>query len=236
MLWIPERRLLFIHNPKCAGTAVHNALLAAFPEAQAFWGRAYERKTDRIVDLAHLTIADAPRMLPEIEEATVKSFGLVRNPYDRFLSCFAYFKNWNAQFERLSPEELVFDVLDEERIRCDWKYIHFAPQYCFFYRDGRRAVDHIYYLEDLPHAWDRIRRDFGLAADLRRENESDAAEKVTLSERLIGRLNCLYARDFAYFGYDKRPARASVVRRPYPAFSKLWPEHRGLDISDRHRV
>lgn len=236
MLWVPERRLLFIHNPKCAGTAVHNALLAEFPEGQAFWGRSYARKTDRIIDLAHLTIADARQVVPDVDEATVNSFGFVRNPYERFRSCFTYFKNWNTPFAELTAEELAFDLLDEERIRGDWKFIHFAPQYCFFYVDGRRAVDRIYYMEDLPQAWDRVQRDFRLTADLKRENESEGAPEIELSDRLIGRLNSLYARDFAYFGYDKKPARASSVRRPYPAFSKLWPEYRGLDISDRHRV
>jgi hypothetical protein len=233
MLWIPQRSLLFIHNPKCAGTTVHKALLAAFPDAQEFWGRAYLRKTDGIVDLAHLTIGDAQPLIAS--DLPIRSFGFVRNPYRRFLSSYRYFKRWNSEYGALTLEELAFDVLDEERIRCDWKFVHFSPQYRFFYVDGQREVGRIFRVEDLPKAWDRIRVAFDIDAELKRENQEDA-RGGWLPDRVIGRINTLYARDFAYFGYARRPACPRPVPRPYPAFSTLWPEYRALDVSDRNRT
>ncbi len=233
MIWMKARRLLFVHNPKCAGTAIHKALTAEFPDADAMWGRRYDCARDEIRDLAHMRIGEA-RAAFAIDGA-FSSFGFVRDPYARFLSSYVHLKHWNKDFAALSQEELAFDLLDEERIRFDWKFVHFAPQYRFFYEGTTRAVSHLWKVEDLPAAWDEVRAKFAVAAPLTVENKLDAPAPA-LSEAVIGRLNLLYARDFALFSYAKRAGGAREPRMLYRKFAALWPERRGLDMSDKTDV
>jgi len=236
VIWIERRRLLFVHNPKCAGTSVHKALMAEFPDAKAFWGRRYEAARDSIRDLAHMTIADARSELGLT--APFQSFGFVRDPYGRFVSSYRHLKHWIRGFAQLTPEELLFDLLDEERIRFDWKFIHFAPQYRFFYVAGERAVSHVYKVEDLPAAWSAASQVFGLKAELPRENRLEGMGDTKLSERAIARINLLYARDFRLFGYDTVAAQAGLGEGPevYAKFQLLWPERRKLDLSDKTEI
>jgi sulfotransferase famil protein len=230
MIWIGARRLLFVHNPKCAGTAIHKALLSEFPDAQAAWGRRYDAARDEIEDLAHLSIAEG-RAHFAIDGA-FRSFGFVRDPYARFVSSYLHLKHWNRDWRDVTPDDLLFDVLDEERIRGDWKFVHFAPQYRFFYEGTMRAVTELWKAEALPGAWRQVCDAFDLRGELTTENRIGG--EVALGAGAVSRLNQLYARDFALFGYERRRG-AAFFRKPralYAGFAKLWPERRDLDVSD----
>ena len=232
MIWIESRRLLFVHNPKCAGTSIHTALLKQFPDAAVSWGRRYDVLDDDIKDMAHLTPREA--VLQFGLQKPFRSFGFIRDPYARFMSSYYHFKHWNPAHGSLTPEELAFDILDEARIRSDWKFIHFAPQYRFFLEGKRCVVDHIWKYEELPGAWQEAKREFSIDADLTVENQLALRYREPMSDRLIARINFLYARDFALFGFaPKRAKRQGAKGRDfYGYFAKLWPERRGLDISD----
>jgi hypothetical protein len=235
MIWLPAERLVFIHNPKCAGTSIH-AALERLPGAQAFWGRRYDVAQDAIIDMAHLTIAQARKRLGEGE--AFRSFGFVRDPYARFVSSYLHLKRWSADHRALTLDELAFDILDEERIRFDWKFIHFALQYRFFYEGTQRTVDSIWKTEDLPGAWDEVRSEYGVDAKLVSENRGDLRDTAALSPAIEARINQLYARDFMLFGYPMRPSSAMPrpARGPFASFAELWPERRNLDITEASKV
>lgn len=235
MIWIESRRLLFVHNPKCAGTSIRTALLNQFPEAEVAWGRRYDVITDDIKDMAHLTPREAA--LHFGLQKPFRSFGFIRDPYARFMSSYYHFKHWNPNHESLTPEELAFDLLDEARIRSDWKFIHFAPQYRFFYEGTRRQVQKVFRFEDMPSAWAEAQRAFAIDEGLTIENRLSSRFFEPMSEALIARINFLYARDFALFDYTPRPVKKQKRtekggRDYYGYFARLWPERRGLDISD----
>jgi hypothetical protein len=236
MIFIPSERLVFIHNPKCAGTSIHKALVDRFPEARAFWGRRYDAGKDAIIDLAHLTIAQARAQIGSGE--AFRSFGFVRDPYARFASSYLHLKRWSPEHRALSIDALACDILDEERIRFDWKFIHFAPQYRFFYEGATRSVDRIWKTEELPSAWSEMQKAFSVDAPLASENRGDLRDSAVLGDTVVARINELYARDFALFGYAMRPSRAKPVppRGPFASFLDLWPERRNLDITDRTKT
>jgi len=233
VIWIESRRLLFVHNPKSAGTSIHAALLRQFPDALTSWGRRYDVVSDDIRDMAHLTPREAA--LHFALSQPFRSFGFVRDPYARFMSSYYHFKHWNPGHESLTPEELCCDLLDEARIRSDWKFVHFAPQYRFFYEGTRRVTDKVFKFEDLPFAWSQVQREFAIDADLTVENRLASRFFEPMSENLIARINLLYARDFALFGYTPmrvKKKQAAKGKDFYGRYARLWPEHRGLDISD----
>jgi len=233
MIWLPAQRLVFIHNPKCAGTSIH-AALKRLPGAQAFWGRHYDVAEDAIIDMAHLTIAQACKRLGK----DFRSFGFVRDPYARFVSSYLHLKRWSADHRALSMDELAFDILDEERIRFDWKFIHFAPQYRFFYEGKERTVDRVWKTEGLPGAWDEMCREFSVDAKLASQNRGDLRDTATLSPAIEARINQLYARDFKFLDYPMRStgAKPRPARGPYTAFVELWPERRNLDITEASKA
>jgi len=235
MIWIAEKNLIFVHNPKCAGTAIHKALMTRFPKAEEQWGRRYEAARDTIIDLAHMSLSEGRAQFGL--DADVASFGFVRDPYARFLSAWRHLKHWNRDFAQIAPDELAFDVLDEERVRHDWKFVHFAPQYRFFFEGPRRAVTRLWKTEALPAAWGEVERAFGFEAPLPYENSLGKGQSE-LSDALVARLNLLYARDFALFDYPLRRTRApaSRGRELYAKFVRLWPERRKLDMSDKSEI
>jgi hypothetical protein len=232
MIWIVSQRLLFVHNPKCVGTSIHKALLTQFPDATVGWGRHYDAERDEIKDMAHLSVREARVHLGLT--GSFRSFGFVRDPYARFISSYLHFKHWNPDHASLTPEELAFDLLDEARIRTDWRFVHFAPQYRFFYEGKRRVVAHIWKVEDLPQAWREVQKEFAIDSDLTQENRLGYESFEPMSTALTGRINTLYARDFALFGYTAKPGQlpARRTRDYYARFARLLPERRGLDISD----
>jgi hypothetical protein len=235
MLWIPQRRILFIHNPKCAGTAIHNAIYSQYPNCKTYWGRFYSRRLDRVLDLTHLTIQDAASLFGL--RSPLRSFGFVRNPYTRFLSSYHHFKRHNPHYENLTIEALALDLLDEERIREDWKFVHFAPQYRFFFIDNQQQVDYLWRVEDLPAVWRQVQEAFGFKRQLDAENTNMAIASDGMPVAVCHRINQLYARDFQLFRYDVAhsghiPNQLSPI---YPQFVALWPEHRSLDASDLYR-
>jgi hypothetical protein len=236
MIFIPSQRLVFIHNPKCAGTSIHKALVDRFPDARAFWGRRYDPGKDAIIDMAHLTIAQAREEIGPGE--TFRSFGFVRDPYARFASSYLHLKRWSPEHRALSIEELAFDILDEERIRFDWKFIHFAPQYRFFREGTGRSVDRVWKTEDLPSAWSDMQAAFSVDATLASENRGDLRDSPALGDAVLSRINQLYARDFALFGYATKPsgAKPRPARGPYAAFVDLWPERRNLDMTEASKT
>jgi hypothetical protein len=235
MIWIAPQRVLFVHNPKCAGTSVHKALAEAYPDAAVGWGRRYDACRDEIQDMAHLTPREAREYFGLPRE--FRSFGFVRDPYTRFVSAYLHFKRWNPDYAALTPDDLAFDILDEARIRSDWKFIHFAPQYRFFYEGRQCVVSRFWKIENLPAAWHELCRDLRIEADLPELNRLSPKWFEPMSEALIGRINLLYARDFALFGYTKKPGREPRSSRGfYSRYRKLWPELRGLDISDASEV
>ena len=76
---IPERKTIFVHIPKNAGTSVKNFLT--------------ENKVPRVNK--HKTIHDIKRENPE-EYNSYKKFAVVRNPYERMVSWYAYINGYRV--------------------------------------------------------------------------------------------------------------------------------------------
>jgi len=77
-----ESKVIFLHNPKCGGrffrdVCSQNGLIAS----QLYWGHHTEETN---VDLAHISLINLPRFVPDYKEYRIIAF--VRNPYNRFVS------------------------------------------------------------------------------------------------------------------------------------------------------
>ena len=78
-----ERKVIYLHNPKCGGTFLRNLYIEKYGNTGATkWWQYYTHKYG--TDLGHVTYNDLPRFISEWEEYRITV--MVRNPYNRFYS------------------------------------------------------------------------------------------------------------------------------------------------------
>lgn len=132
-------RFAFIHNPKAAGSSVRKALQQYHDHPENLWGVSFIPILDRVVDKAHLTLAEIATLYPNLNG--YHFFVVVRDPLDRYVSSL---KEHNKQHynNSLDLDKLAFkvSVIPSTIIRFNWKYIHFCPQHYFF-----KPTEHLEY-------------------------------------------------------------------------------------------
>jgi hypothetical protein len=238
MIYLPSHRAVFIHNPKCAGTSLVIALERMFEERlQKFWGRSYQPALDTVRDLAHIKASELPTFLPD---APIDfTFGVVRDPYARFVSALKHFRTYSGGDKHLSPEAFAARYMNHALLRADWRLVHFAPQYTFFFAGQRCIVNLIGRMESMDGFLTTLSKRLGFDIYLAKENVG-SDDAIELSDDLIATINHFYARDFALFGYPMRtPAPGAKVlgdRDAYHSFETLWPEERGLEAKEQTRI
>lgn len=78
-----ERKVIYLHNPKCGGTFLRDLYIEKYGTSEATkWWKGYTRNYG--TDLGHITYSDLPRFVHEWEEYRIVV--MVRNPYNRFYS------------------------------------------------------------------------------------------------------------------------------------------------------
>ena len=217
------KRFIFLHNPKAAGSSIRCALAKYDDRDNFYWDHEDNVRLSRVVDKAHITLDDFSVYpdAPLVEDYFV--FGFVRNPYSRVYSAFLEKNSQWGVTEDVDFNQFVQTELNEINIRFDWNFVHFCPQFYFFYRGGKCQADFIGRFEsvkrdypralnlanldaegDLPYL-NRRTTDAGLSGDTPQLNEYlDKYDPDSL--RVVNRL---YDRDFVYFGYDKYCAEPS---------------------------
>lgn len=238
MIYLPTQRAVFIHNPKCAGTSLVFALERMFEDQQKFWGRAYLPAHDAVRDLAHIKISELRAFLPP-ERPVDFSFGVVRDPYSRFVSALKHFRTYSGGDAKLSPEAFAQRYMNHALLRNDWRLVHFAPQYTFFFTGQHCTVDLIGRMESMSGFLSDLSKRLGCDIYLAKENVG-SDDVIELSDDLIATINHFYARDFALFGYAMRkPGPGAKVLGDlgiYGPFEELWPEERGLETKEMTKI
>lgn len=229
-------RFAFLHNPKVAGTSVRAALGQYHDHPKTFWHQGMYN--GRIHDLAHIPFND---LLDEDADAVRKGalfiFGFVRDPIDRFWSALHEFRRQHGDWSiaRLPADDLVCSVLNERNIACDWRFIHFCPQWRFFpatvsnVHGGVKLEPNvaIFKHEEFTESWACITERLsthgtGIPSSITLSNARHrATAKIEdLSEAAVARLHKLYAHDFRLFGYGNW--RFSCKHNPAEDYNTHW--------------
>ena len=187
-----EKRCIFIHIPKSAGTSVAKSLFGELPY--------------------HYTAIQYRVIYGRRTYNQYFKFAFVRNPWDRLYSGYSYLKNggWNEDdrnwyIENLSHlgdfNEFVIDWLTPQRLN---SHMHFRLQADFVCdRKQRPIIDYLGYFETLPGDFGHIAHKMGLAVKLAHVNASKRkGYRDIYTPESIDKVKELYADDIELFGYN----------------------------------
>lgn len=204
-----ELKCLFVHIPKTAGTSIEAAL--GMHGAQDDVGvrpiAGTREDPDRLFGghLQHLTFREIQDRLPADRIEEYFKFTVVRNPWDRLVSEYAWISRGDGRAWARGPvgtfEEFVRSR-DYERV-----HRHGLSQVAFLVgRDGHVGPDEVYRYEGLQDAWTEIRGRLRIDVPLPRRmsaNHADYRELYTPETRAI--VAEVYAEDIRVLGYDFHP-------------------------------
>ena len=186
-------KIVFIHIPKNCGTSV-----IKFMEHD---------KNFKSVD--HNPVFKGQRLFVEkynyknIKHNCDKSFAIVRNPYERFLSAYNYLiqGGMNSELDlgykniisKLTLDEFI-DNLDEFK----YQIIHFLPQHLFICDGEKILIDFVCKFENLKDDLIQIDPKFENLHHLNKSNKI-----FDLNEMQKEKIYKNYESDFLIFGYEK---------------------------------
>ena len=194
----------FVHIPKCGGTSVRHMLRGYSDQSIEFeglmhhwdWGQRDWYLSNQ-VDLMHLPLQALERHFPAAfrRVASYRSFAVVRDPRDRFVSALRerMVRYANRELVDVSPRT-ISRVLDTVLRTLEsgaepwrrWQLVHFQRQRDYVELDGQRVVQRLYPLSEVA----RMAEDVGAlipeqSAGLSVKHENRAARAATRRPTLL---------------------------------------------------
>lgn len=186
-------KCLFIHIPRTGGVSVSRSLFGNVP-------------------LWHISCHDIKKIFGERDFNSYFKFTFVRNPWDRVVSAFFYFKaGGRMESDKKWAEKNLIQYNDFSTFVRDWinpvriyKKAHFIPQYKFICeKDDPPQIDFIGHFESLQRDFNFIKGRLGIDTELQHLNPSKRTDyKKYYTEETKGIIAHIYHRDLEIFGYD----------------------------------
>ena len=192
-----QLKLAFIRISKNAGTSVQAALLKGiYPELDSS-----KLSVNQINEMGKIHIKPAL-------ETNVDCFAIVRNPFDRLLSC--YFDQVIGREDRYYFDDYLFQVIKKgmsfekfvktiQHIPDELKDIHFRPQ-CHYLRPIKDV--RLFKIESDIDQLCTYLSDFGLKMESQNKNNMDIRKHDYYCEELMHIVREIYQEDFDMFDYD----------------------------------
>ena len=201
-----NKKLIFIHIPKCAGTSIAKAF-NMYQEEEIDLNNLYGIDKNNIV-LQSLCLKFYDKYLEKSLINSCLIFTVVRNPYDRALSDFC----WKPGLKRkcktlydylLLVENTLENYNDYELMKFNEKlhYNHFLPQY--------KYIEHNEYKNIKIIKFENIQKEINEFIDpniiIKKTNQSKHIEwkKYYIDKpKCINLINKIYKKDFEIFNYE----------------------------------
>lgn len=201
-----KHQLIFVAIPKTGTHTVRRALRPHLGENDEEQVALFERKSLPYPELAptghgHLAAADLKRVLGEETWSTYRSFCVVRNPWDRFVSYCAFITRKRGDFKRdprASMQRILNNPWHEDRVL-------FLPQ-SHFVRDkaGKTLVDVVCRMERFEGDLTEVFQEKGLPPptfeSVNQSEHRDFREYYT--DSLRDQVAQRYREDIERFGYS----------------------------------
>lgn len=230
MLICHEWKLVFLHVPKCAGTAIRRLLEAQAPlgSAVGFFDFEYNHTLRRHVDLGHLPLMDLRHYSVWPLLHTYHTIASIRHPYARLASaCREFYRQKSRETEIQmrtqppTPEQLLayLRALPHALEAHDLRYVHAFPMVWFTHYGAEPMVDTVLRCSDLSQDVEALRQAGVLPEPVLQElrqlaSRSSEGRAASLAEleadaNLQAMANVLHQEDFNTFGFARQDARLS---------------------------
>lgn len=189
-------RFIFVHIGKCAGTSIHRHVIK--PE-----------KGVQCQNSPKLNYALDSDMFDDYWKFTV-----CRNPYDRAMSAFKYFKAFGS-FQNEKQDYISLDGVEFEQFVLEFMFDEngdpinkqWVPQHLHtHFVDGTQFVDDIFKLEELEKHWEYIRTVCKFHTLTLPNSNNTSFREASLDHYTEAARKVIadyYSKDFEVFGYDK---------------------------------
>jgi hypothetical protein len=218
-------QFIFVHVPKSAGTAVAQYLsaLTTYQDEEIGATRLGEALAphywERFRIAKHSTISEIGAVVGNVTLNRYVSFCVVRNPYDRVRSLYAFLKRWQqwrplpnlAQYvSTFESHRDINDFIRSPFFQTPGPDRLFNPQVFWMENraDGRIMVDRFVHLERLEAELEPLLLEIGVSrkhlgsAMVPIVNVSTAGSPAPLDDSAREIVRTRYARDFELLGYD----------------------------------
>lgn len=171
MIVIDEKKLAFLHIPKCGGTTIQKWLRQHFAQSPEFYGKR-DHPGVGVVYPEHFTLAQLAAFYPELLD-TLKSydtFVLLRDPIKRFESALGQFANEfrGANISLMTPTQidaLAQDILAQLEALdrgFDFELIHFTPQAAYVEYGSERVARHLRRMSSMQDTLQELSQRLGI--------------------------------------------------------------------------
>lgn len=186
-----EKKLIFIHVPKSAGTSIGESLFGSGETGHFEWF--YYKQED-------------PAAFDEYFK-----FAFVRDPVSRFLSAYNYLLDGGkSETDRSAGADIqkykdINDFVENAFLQDGWrKWVHFRTQSSFLFEGSEQRVDFIGRTESFDEDTARLSNEVGRQINTRRSNAgaSRRYSRRDISEKSMHVLLDFYAVDYDNLGYS----------------------------------
>lgn len=224
MIYSHQLQLVFIHNPKCAGTTIRDRITKSLTgQTIELWGLAKTNELkssayEGIVDKAHLPINMLKKLYPEIFEyfhtSTVVAF--TRHPITRLISAFNQAHN---NFSKIQPENYNQELFNNYCVNVvnskiyDARFIHARRQIDFISSNGKSFADCLIKIEEPAHGLQKLKvlnlpaHEMILKALSDKKNVRQSQRYIKLWQlaptEIKEMIYIYYDNDFNFFNYKK---------------------------------
>jgi hypothetical protein len=217
---LENKKILFIHIPKCAGTSIEKSLYEQKGEtypAKSWlindFDKLYGHNPElpiKLRKLNHLTCYNIFKEL-NIKNDLDYIFTICRNPYDRFVSLANWIRDgwenenceWNSNEKILINFKNLQELVEHIIYKCK-EYPMFIPQYKYI--EGYDEIVKIFKLEDgMDNIMKKIENDNNFSFKFNRINTNYPSKKHFRVEHIDKKtkdlINDFYKKDFEFFQY-----------------------------------
>lgn len=193
-----DKPILFIHTPKTAGVSVVHTL------GKSITKRIHSMKTT------------AEEYIIDHKLDGYFKFGFKRNPYNRYLSLYSYFKQMTPEHPYFKYNGPIVNVVSRYKCIDDFaedfydlrlrNNFHFKPQYNYLMKkSGDPLVDYMGSVENFENDLRELARIIGIQnsanLSIKSRNITNKTEPVGLTTKVIKLVNDFYAKDFQLLNY-----------------------------------
>lgn len=218
MPYYPEINCLFIHIPKTGGTVIENELKKIYTE-NLYNENSSDYKETNILPYPENNISPQHQFYKTIQlykdnlninfDEKLKTFAIVRNPYDRIISDLFWLKLID---KNTNPSE-IYNIIINNYLKNNFDN-HPQPQYKFVTDKHLKLFPNIkiFKIENLNEENNLLNKFLGTNIDIKQQNINKDYSKY-LNEDSIALINYTYEIDFKLFNYKMK--KDKLIKNKY---------------------